>query len=376
MSLHGDIVIGLSLPKTGRYATKAGIVYERAYNLWLKEINERGGLLGRRARFLIYDDGSAPEQAAENYHRLIHDDKVPLMLGPCHSALVEAAAPIVENARRLLLQGSGSSHEIFEKNRKYLFLCWSGCDFDYPKSFLELMAGTRRAERSRTAALAYTDGRIGHAVALGVKHYTALYGFELAHEEVITKPPFDYSGMMRRIKSKRPDAVLIGLDHTRPDEPMHSCVVEAQKAELKPTTIWLSDNPSVEDAHLGSAIDGIFMRATWVSIDPDALSKNFTESFRAEYGIEPEYHAAGGYACCQVLEQAVEATGNLDNEALKETLLHRVFRTAMGKLRFGTDGLPSGTIKVCQWQSGKLEIVYPELGRTAPPRLDFDAVKL
>lgn len=37
MSPYEDIVIGLSLPKTGRYAPKAGIVYERAYNLWLKE---------------------------------------------------------------------------------------------------------------------------------------------------------------------------------------------------------------------------------------------------------------------------------------------------------------------------------------------------
>jgi hypothetical protein len=67
MSLHGDMVIGLSLPNTGRYAPKAGVVYERAYNLWLNEINERGGLLGKRVRFLVYDDGSTPEKAAENY---------------------------------------------------------------------------------------------------------------------------------------------------------------------------------------------------------------------------------------------------------------------------------------------------------------------
>jgi branched-chain amino acid transport system substrate-binding protein len=369
MSPYEDIVIGLSLPKTGRYAPKAGIVYERAYNLWLKEVNERGGLLEKRVRFLVYDDGSAPEKAAENYRRLIHEDKVPLLLGPCHSALVEAAAPIVENSRRLLLQGSGSSHEIFRKGRKYLFLCWPGCDFDYPKSFFELTGRSRESGRFRTAALAYTDGRIGRAVALGVKHYAALYGFELAHEEVIAKPPFDYSGMMRRIKSKRPDAVLVGLDHTRPDEPMHSCVLEAQKAGLKPRMIWLSDNPSGADAHLGGAIDGVFMRATWVAIDPDTVSKNFVRSFRAAYGIEPEYHAAGGYACCQVLEQVVEATESLDNEALRKTLLQRTFRTVMGELRFAANGLSLGAMELCQWQDGKLEIVYPDSKRTTVPRL-------
>ncbi len=231
------------------------------------------------------------------------------------------------------------------------------------------MGRSREPGRLRTAALAYTDGRIGRAVSLGVKHFAALYGFEIVHEEVISRPPFDYSGLMRRIKSKRPDAVLVGLDHTRPDEPMHSCIVEAQKARLKPTTIWLSDNPSDADAHLGDAIDGVFMRATWVAIDPDPVSKNFLRSFRAAYGIEPEYHAAGGYACCQVLEQVVEATGNLDSEALRETLLQRTFRTVMGPLRFGENGLSSGRMKLCQWQNGKLEMVYPDSARTAAPKL-------
>ena len=121
-----EVTIGVSLPQTGRYAKSAGVYYGRANNLWLQQINERGGLLGQAVRLLVYDDGSTPEKAAENYRRLIHDDNVPLLLGPCHSVLVEAAAPVVEEARRLLLQGSGSSHEIFEKNRKYLFSAGRG----------------------------------------------------------------------------------------------------------------------------------------------------------------------------------------------------------------------------------------------------------
>ena len=76
-----QVKIAVSLPKTGRFAQNAALYYERAYNLWFKQINERGGLLGRRVRFLVYDDGSAPERAAENYRRLIHDDNVPLLRG-------------------------------------------------------------------------------------------------------------------------------------------------------------------------------------------------------------------------------------------------------------------------------------------------------
>jgi len=41
----------------------------------------------------------------------------------------------------------------------------------------------------------------------------------------------------------------------------------------------------------------------------------------------------------------------------------------MGALRFGANGLSSGRMKLCQWQDGKLEIVYPDSERTAVPRL-------
>jgi branched-chain amino acid transport system substrate-binding protein len=161
--------------------------------------------------------------------------------------------------------------------------------------------------------------------------------------------------------------VLIGLDHTRSDKPMHSCVTEAREAGLKATSLWLSDNPSAEDSALGDAVDGVFMRATWVPVDPNPLSQTFARAFHSAYGVEPEYHAAGGYACCQVLEQAVETTGNFDNDALRKTLLRQTYSTVMGKLQFQENGLSSGAMQLCQWQNGKLEIVYPESQRTAAP---------
>jgi hypothetical protein len=41
----------------------------------------------------------------------------------------------------------------------------------------------------------------------------------------------------------------------------------------------------------------------------------------------------------------------------------------MGQLRFGENGLSSDPMKLCQWQKGKLEIVYPDSERTAAPVL-------
>ncbi len=358
------ITVGVSLPRAGRYAKTAAVYYSRAYDLWLQQVNQRGGLLGKPVELRVYDDESQPAHAAENYQRLIFEDQVELLLGPCHSALVEAVAPIVEDAHKLLVQGSGSSHEIFRKGRKYLFLCWSGCDFDYPKSFFEFMLSKQEKVSTKRAALAYTDGRIGNAVALGVKHYARLHGVELVCEEVIGDSPVDYAGLMGRVKASNPDVVLVGLDHVRPDKPMHECVFNALKVGLKPAQLWLSDNPSPRDLEVGDAINGVFMRGSWVPVAKDPLSREFTASFKSAYGGDPEYHSAGGYACCQVLERVVQHTGSWDNEALRENMFKLEFDTVMGRLRFGQDGLPLATIQLCQWQNGTLEIVYPDSAKT------------
>ncbi|NIO07680.1 MAG: ABC transporter substrate-binding protein [Deltaproteobacteria bacterium] len=364
------IKIGVSLPKTGRYAKTAAVYYSRAYDLWLEQVNRRGGLLGKKVELRVYDDESQPARVAEHYKRLIHEDKVDLLLGPCHSVLVEAMAPLVEESHKLLLQGSGSSHELFRKGRQYLFLCWSGCDFDYPKSFMEFTFPNQGKVATRRAALTYTNGRIGNAVALGVKHYAPIHGVQLVQEEIIGEVPVDYAALMARVKDSNPDVVLVGLDHVRPDKPMHECVTHALKVGIRTSQIWLSDNPAPRDLQLGDAINGVFMRGSWVPESNDPLSRDFTARFNSAYGSNPEYHSAGGYACCQVLERVVQHTGSTDNDTLRENLLKLEFDTVMGRLRFGDDGLPLGTIQLCQWQNGKVEVVYPESAKTR------DAIKL
>lgn len=269
---------------------------------------------------------------------------------------------VLERERRLLLQGSGSSHELFRKGRRFLFLCWSGCDFYYPRSFLEWAKQLPAGRRPTTAALVYTNGRIGSAVALGTRHYAEQLGIRLVHDEPITQAPFDYDALFARVRAAGPDMVLVGLDHTRPDEPAESTVRAFHEAGLDPALLWLSDNPRPGDSI--EAFEGAFMRTTWVPESPDPRSRRFTDRFVATYGHVPEYHHAGGYACCEVLAQSVTATGSCDSETLRDYLLKSSFPTVMGELRFQENGLPSATMQLSQWVDGQLRIVYPESAKT------------
>jgi branched-chain amino acid transport system substrate-binding protein len=75
------IRIGATMSQTGNYATQGGPA-SNGYRLCQKDVNDKGGLLGRRIEFLIYDDKSDPKLAIDLYEKLITEDKVDAIMGP------------------------------------------------------------------------------------------------------------------------------------------------------------------------------------------------------------------------------------------------------------------------------------------------------
>ena len=82
---QAPIKLGASLSMTGTYAAP-GQNQQRGYQLCGKHVNEKGGVLGRKIEFVLYDDRSEPATAGRLYERLITQDKVdaiqPVLLLP------------------------------------------------------------------------------------------------------------------------------------------------------------------------------------------------------------------------------------------------------------------------------------------------------
>ena len=354
-----EIVIGTSLPKTGPYAETQFLQYSRAYDQWARDVNAGGGMLGRPVRLLWYDDLGTAEGCEANFERLINEDKVDLLLGPCHSILIEPMAHVVEEAEMFLLEGSGSVSEMFRKGRKWLFLVWDA-DCNYMKAFLELMTDPSNSKRvSKVGSLAGNRPRgLGHA--RGVEEHAAKLGLQVVFNE-LTKGEVDYADIFKRAKASGAEAIMWDIEARGDDK--KAAIQAAVDAGFAPSQLWLSESPGQP------VMDGVFSRVTWLPQDPRPQSVQFDTDFRAMHGAVPEYHSAGGYACGQVLLQAVEATNSLDNHKLREAVLSMEFDTVMAKLRYGEDGLPIATFPVAQWQNGKPELVFPAEAKTADAKL-------
>ena len=77
----GPIRIGSSLAITGPLSA-TGLVHKLAGEIYVEELNKRGGLLGRKVEWVLKDDQSKPDVVRTLYEQLVTVDKVDLLLGP------------------------------------------------------------------------------------------------------------------------------------------------------------------------------------------------------------------------------------------------------------------------------------------------------
>src|SRR5512143_2535479 len=100
------IKIGMSMPQTGGLGAggKAALL---ALNMWVEDINARGGLLGRKVQFIAYDDQTNPGLVPGIYTKLLDVDKVDLLIAPYGTNVTAPIMPLVKQ-RDLLLMGNFS----------------------------------------------------------------------------------------------------------------------------------------------------------------------------------------------------------------------------------------------------------------------------
>src|SRR5436853_6896294 len=112
------VKIGMSMPQTGSLGAggKAALL---ALQMWVDDVNAKGGLLGRRLEFIVYDDQTNPALTPGIYTKLLDVDKVDLLIAPYGTVPTAPIMPLVKQ-RGLLLMGNFS----FQVNHKVEHDMW------------------------------------------------------------------------------------------------------------------------------------------------------------------------------------------------------------------------------------------------------------
>jgi len=337
------IKIGFSMALTGGVAPNGKVVLA-AFEMWRDDVNARGGLLGRPIELVYYDDQSNPANVPGIYTKLLTVDKVDLLLGPYATNMIAPAMPVIMQQNKMTIGILGVAVNRHFNYPKYFSMVPLGPNGvkAFSDGFFELAAA--QSPKPKTVAIVAADAEFARTVADGARDNAKALGFEIIYDKGYPPNTTDFAPIVRAVQAANPDIVFIGA--------------------YPPDTVGIvraADEVKLEPKMFGGAMIGLLVTPIKVQLGPLANGLVISESFvrartfefpgvvdllkryqakAAGLGIDPLGHAYApfAYAAGEVLAQAVEATGSLDQDKLSAYIHDHPFKTVAGEIAFGKDG--------------------------------------
>jgi branched-chain amino acid transport system substrate-binding protein len=357
---QGPIRIGASLSLTGTYA-KLGKNQHEGYQLCEKDLNAKGGLLGRKVQFVVYDDQSMPATAVRLYEKLITEDKVDAIMGPYSSPVTEAAVNVTEKYKKVMVAPLAATTSIFKKGRKYIFMVISPAEV-----YLEGLVDMAAKRGLKTVAVVNEDTLFSKAAASGAVELAKKRGLQVVYTEAYPKGNTDFSALLTKLKAANADVLAAA---TYFDDAV-ALTRQMKELNVNPKMYGVTvggDLPEFYDT-LKQNAEYIYGATQWEPTLPYPGNQEWFDAYKKEFGHDPSYHSAAGYAGCVIYAEAAKRANSLDADKVREQLLKLETRTIFGDYKVDADGFQVAHKMVTfQWQKEKKATVWPdELAKAKP----------
>ena len=359
------ISIGASLSLTGDFSAD-GQNYQKGYELWAKDVNAAGGILGRQVKLTILNDASSPNQVVTNYQTLINTDHVDLTFGPFSSLLTGPASAVAARSGFAFIEGAGGAPTVFqtpqnEADHNVFDVSLPVADEIMP--FVNYIASLPAAQRPKTAAYPMAqDPFADPPVQLAQQKLQAL-GVKTVYSNVFPAEPSSYTPQADNVAGKAPDVVVLGST----DVPTVAAFMKAfETNHYTPKWFVAAAGPDQGAAFISAVgkgnADGMMVPNGWYPGYANAASAKMVSEYVAQYGGSASgvgADVAEAYSVGQVAQQAIVATGGTDNAKIIAYLHSGVtLNTVQGPVKFDTLGENGASAAfMFQWQGNGTKFV-------------------
>jgi len=356
--------IGSTLSLTGPLAAP-GAIQKVASEVFVEDLNRRGGLLGRKVEWILKDDQSRPDLARTLYEQLVTVDKVDLIMGPYGTASILSAMGVAQRYNKILLHNSFGTPRLAKYEMQF---STSGGAFDIEEVWPNLVfsAVASAPKPPKTIAIVTSKFPSLQFISVGAREQAKKRGLT---EVLFLEWEFgnrDFGPIASRVKDAKPDLIWVGatgidgvllLDAMKKIDyqpPMHFYMFPAP-GPMKKT-------PEARNA----------LAFTTFEEHPPFTSNPRAAEFIAAYheqgakaglpDTSVDLLASICYSMWQTLEAAVNATKSIDDKTLAAWLRKNQVDSIMGRLEWdGPQNYVTGKdiYKVKQLQDGKWVVVWP-----------------
>jgi len=323
-----------------------GLPTVKAAEFVVKEINAKGGVLGRQVELVVEDDVCKPEVATNTATKLVSQD-VKFVIGHICSGATKSALGIYKDAKVTVISPSATNPELTQSGAYPNFYRTIASDDAQARLEVEFAIGKLKIKK---IAVLHDKGDYGKGLAEFAKKFVdESKKATVVLFEGITPGAVDYSAVVQKIKRSGAEAVIYGGYH-----PEASSIV-AQMRKKKMKTIFISDD-GVKDATFikvaGQYAEGVYATGPKdTSRNPLAIAAN--ELHKKTHGADPGAFYLNGYAATQALLNAIQKAGSTDYSAVSKVLTTQFVETPLGKIKFDKRGDAIGVgFSIYQVQKG------------------------
>jgi len=337
---QGPVKVGMSMPQTGPLGAggKAALL---ALQIWVEDVNQKGGLLGRKVEFIVYDDQTNPALTPSIYTKLLDVDKVDLLIAPYGTVPTAPIMPLVKQ-RGLLLMGNFS----FQVNRTVRHDMWfNNSPWNDARSWSQgFFEAADKLGGAKTIAFLAADQEFAQNLANGAKQIAKSKDLKTVYEQNYPPATVDFSSMIRAIRNAKPDIVYI---MSYPNDSV-AIIRAVNEIGIGPSVklfgggmVGLQFTPIMES--LGSLLNGVVNYNSYVPGVKYPGIEEFLKRY-SERAVKEKVDPLGfylppfNYAIGQILEQAVTATKSLDHKTLAAWLHKNEVNTIVGPIRWDENG--------------------------------------
>jgi branched-chain amino acid transport system substrate-binding protein len=363
------ITIGASLSLSNGSTFQAdGQAFEKGYDLWAKDVNEHGGLLGRKVKLIILDDASSPNQVVSNYQTLFGKDHVDLAFGPFSSLLSGPASAVAARYDMAFVEGAGGAPSVFDTPSNQA--AHNTFDVSLPIAdemvpFVSWIASLPPSQRPKTAAYPMAQDPFADPPVQLAQTLLQNLGVQTVYSNIFPEEVSQYKAPAAAVAASGAQLVVLGST----DVPTVQTFMQVFQQQHYTPKLFIAASGPDQGAAFTSAVgtgnaDGMMVPDGWYPGYKNKASERMVREYIAQYGGTASgvnADVAEAYSVGEIMQQAVDATGGTNNATII-TYLHSgvELSSVQGPVRFdalGENGAAAAF--VFQWQNGSFDQVLP-----------------
>ena len=314
-----SIKIGLLNEMTGGNAT-FGTSSANGAKMAFKEINAKGGVLGKQIVAVIADNKSEPSESANAMTKLATQDGVVAVTGVFASSNAIAASSVAEATKTPFLAVGATNPKVTvdEKSQKVK-------DYTFRVCFIDPFQGTVGAnfvlntlKLKKVVMLVDNSSDYSKGLVAFFKEAFTKGGGSILAEEAYLQKDQDFKAVLTKVKALNAEVIYVPGYY----EEVGKIVKQARELGITAPIIggdgW--DSPKLVELGSAAALNNTYFTNHYSVDDNSPTSKAFVDAYKKEYGQAPDALAVLGYDAAKLLIDAIQRANSLDKAKIQAAL--------------------------------------------------------